>query len=92
MQEYLESILNQCLDILESNSGSILLVSKNSREIIVRVARNRREYSILGKRMRFGEGISGLVAEQKRPLLVEDVSKEKFIKNRCRQMDYRTNS
>ncbi|MCG2710789.1 MAG: GAF domain-containing sensor histidine kinase [Candidatus Omnitrophica bacterium] len=92
MQEYLESILNQCLDILESNSGSILLVSNNSREIIVRAARGRKEYSILGKRLRFGEGISGFVAEQRRPLLVEDVSKENFVKDRCRQKDYRTNS
>ncbi len=92
MQEYLESTLNQCLDILESDSGSILLVSKNSREIIVRVARGRHERSILGRRLRFGEGISGLVAEQKRPLLVEDVSKENFVKDRCRQGNYRTNS
>ena len=92
MQEYLESILKQCLDILESNSGSILLVSKNSREIIVRVASGRNEQSILGKRLRFGEGISGLVAEQKRPLLVEDVNRENFVKDRCRQNDYRTNS
>ncbi|MFH1093410.1 MAG: GAF domain-containing sensor histidine kinase, partial [Candidatus Omnitrophota bacterium] len=92
MQKYLESILNQCLDTLESNSGSILLVSQNSREIIVRVARGRNEQSILGKRLMFGEGISGLVAEQKRPLLVEDVSKENFVKDRCRQKNYRTNS
>ena len=92
MQEYLESILNQCLDILESDSGSIMLVSKSSREVVVRVARGRNEASILGKRLRFGEGISGLVAEQRRPLLVEDVSKENFVKDRCRQKDYRTNS
>ncbi len=92
MQEYLESILNQCLDILDSDNGSILLVSKSSREIVVRVARGRNGHSILGKRLRFGEGISGLVAEQKRPILVEDVNKESLVKDRCRQNDYRTNS
>jgi len=92
MQEYLESVLNQCLDLIESDSGSIMLVSKNSREIIVRVARGRNQENILGKRLRFGEGISGMVAEQKQPLLVEDATKDASVKGLCRANNYRTNS
>ncbi len=92
MQEYLEFILNQCLDVLESNNGSIMLVSKSSREIVVCAARGANEQAILGERLKFSEGISGIVAEHKKPMLVEDVNKEEFLKDRCRQGNYRTNS
>lgn len=92
MQKFLESILNQCLDILESDNGSILLTDRNNRDIVVRVARGKHKTPILGERIRLGEGISGLVAQQKKPLLVEDVTKEQEIKLRCRMDNYRTNS
>ncbi|MDD5746473.1 MAG: GAF domain-containing sensor histidine kinase [Candidatus Omnitrophica bacterium] len=92
MEKFLELMLNQCLDILESDSGSVLLLDKNNRDIVVRVARGRHKTSILGERLRVGEGISGWVAQQRRPLLVEDVSKEERIKERCRIGNYRTNS
>jgi len=92
MDTFLEDILNHCLDILESDSGSILLLDKNSRDIVVRVARGRHKTSILGERMRLGEGISGLVAQQRRPLFVADIRKEERIRRRCRLGKYRTHS
>ncbi len=92
MQEFLESILNRCLDILESDAGSILLLDKDDQNIVVRVARGENKQSILGKRVRLGEGIAGLVALKKKPLLIEDVRKEDAIKLRCRTKNYRTHS
>ncbi|MFH1459046.1 MAG: ATP-binding protein [Candidatus Omnitrophota bacterium] len=92
MQEFLEIILNQCLNILESDSGSILLLDKNNQDIVVRVARGKHKTSILGKKNRLGEGISGMVAQQKKPLLIEDLRKDEAIKNMCREQNYRTHS
>lgn len=92
IEEFLQSILNRCLDILESDVGSILLLDKTKGDIVVRVARGKHKQSILGERIRLGEGIAGLVAFKKEPLLVEDVRKEQSIIKRCRMGNYRTNS
>ena len=92
MPKFLETILNQCLDILESDSGSILLLDKSKRDIVVRVARGSNSQSILGQRVRLGEGISGLVALQKEPLLVEDVRIDEQINELCRTNNYKTHS
>ncbi|MBU1043067.1 MAG: GAF domain-containing sensor histidine kinase [Candidatus Omnitrophica bacterium] len=92
MQNFLESILNQCLDILESNSGSILLLDKNNRDIVVRVARGEKSASILGERVKLGQGISGMVAQNKQAMLVEDVRTNTVVKELCRTKNYRTHS
>ncbi len=92
MEKYLETVLNQCLDILESDSGSILLLDNCGQEIIVRVARGKNKDSILGTKVKFGEGISGLVAAEKKPLLVEDARKDSKVKERCRTGNYKTHS
>ncbi|MFH2137600.1 MAG: ATP-binding protein [Candidatus Omnitrophota bacterium] len=92
MQKFLETILNQCLDILESDSGSVLLLDKTKRDIVVRVARGQHKKSILGERLRLGEGISGMVALRKKPLLVEDVRKEESLRSLCHEGNYQTHS
>ncbi|MBU1087598.1 MAG: GAF domain-containing sensor histidine kinase [Candidatus Omnitrophica bacterium] len=92
MQLFLESILKQCLDILESNSGSILLLDKNNQDIVVRVARGARSASILGERIKLGQGISGMVAQSKQAMLVEDVRTNTIVKEICRTKNYRTHS
>jgi len=92
MQEYLETVLNQCLDILESDNGSIMITDKNTKEFVVRVARGQHSTPILGQRLGLGEGISGLVAKRRKPLLIEDISKDGEIKERSRGQNYRTNS
>ncbi|MCP4650096.1 MAG: GAF domain-containing sensor histidine kinase [PVC group bacterium] len=92
MQKFLETILNQCLNILDSEVGSILLLDKNKQDIVVRVARGKNRQSILGERMRLGQGISGQVALSKQPLLVADVRQEESISTQCRQENYQTHS
>ncbi|MFH1062123.1 MAG: GAF domain-containing sensor histidine kinase [Candidatus Omnitrophota bacterium] len=92
MQQFLESILNQCLDILESNSGSILLLDKNNRDIVVRVARGDKSASILGERLKLGQGIAGMVAQNKQALLVEDARTNTLVREICRTDNYRTHS
>ena len=92
MQKFLKSILNQCLNILESDVGSILILDKYKNDIVVKVARGRNENSILGKRVRLGEGVSGFVALNKEPLLVEDVRKDTSISKRCHADKYKTSS
>ena len=92
MQKFLETILNQCLNILESDAGSILLLDKSKRDIVVRVARGNNSQSILGQRVRLGEGISGLVALRKEPLLIEDVRTDEKIRSYCRINNYQTHS
>lgn len=92
MQKFLESILNQCLDILDSNSGSILLLDKNNRDMVVRVARGEKSASILGERLKLGQGIAGIVAKNKQPLLVEDVRTNALVRDICRTDNYSTHS
>ena len=92
MEKFLEQILNQCLTILESDSGSVLIMDRDRREIVVRVARGKTAHSILGTRVKLGDGISGMVAEQQTPLLVRDVRDATALQSRCQVARYRTHS
>jgi len=48
--------------------------------------------SILGERIKLGQGISGMVAKSKQVLLVEDVRTNTLVKTLCRTENYRTHS
>ena len=92
MQEFLETILKQCLDILDSQSGSILLTDKNNKDIVVKVARGWKCGDRIGQRMKMGQGISGMVAQSRKPLLVEDLRNDHSVKTFCRVDNYKTHS
>lgn len=67
----LDRVLDQAMELLGAERGSIMLLEEEARELVVRAARGLdgwREF-----RVPLGKGISGWVAEHGEPLILQDV-------------------
>jgi sugar diacid utilization regulator/GAF domain-containing protein len=74
--ELLELIIREATSAMDTDVCSLYLVSPRGRELVL-TATNGLNETMVGKVvMRVGEGITGWVAETRRPAIVADVSKE----------------
>jgi sugar diacid utilization regulator/putative methionine-R-sulfoxide reductase with GAF domain len=74
--ELLELIIREATSAMDTDVCSLYLVSPRGRELVL-TATNGLNESMVGKVvMRVGEGITGWVAETRRPAVVADVSRE----------------
>jgi len=81
LSELLGFLLGKCQEILGSESGSIFLLDKAKSELVLTVAKGPKGESLCGIRQKLGEGISGRVAAERKPLLVTDITKDaRFVK------------
>lgn len=77
LDDLLERILARTLEALRSETGSILVVDDEDEEwLCLRNARGLDGAPADDVRVRVGDGISGWIAEQRRPLLVEDLESD----------------
>ena len=74
--------LDKCLDSLESEAGSIFLLDENKKELALKAVRGPKEVSLHDVKQRLGEGISGLVASNGRPLLVTDIERDPHFRKK----------
>ncbi len=66
----LDTILEQALDLLGGDEASIMLLSSDGTHLEVVSYRGTAHDTVLGARVELGQGISGVVAEQRTPLLL----------------------
>jgi signal transduction histidine kinase len=92
VDELLKVSLRHTVDLFNAQRGSIYLIEKNEQELILKAAlgMNLTEQRRLVKRL--GEGIVGKVAELKKPLRVEDISKDSRFKNYKSRKSYQSPS
>ncbi|MBF0468969.1 MAG: diguanylate cyclase [Desulfamplus sp.] len=67
----IDLLLNVILDVMQAESGSIMLTSKKSDALTIQSSRGLREEIIKKSSVRLGCGISGKVAADGRPLLIK---------------------
>ncbi len=67
----LDRVLEQAMELLGADRGSIMLLDEDTRELVVRASRGL-DRSV-EFRVPLGEGISGWVAESGEPLVLQDV-------------------
>jgi PAS domain S-box-containing protein len=72
--EVLQRILAQTMHSLDVEAASLALVDPTTGELEFKVASGRGAKSIVGVRLKEGQGIAGWVAARGEPLLVPDVS------------------
>ena len=72
-QNLLEFVMDIALEITGATSGSILLCKNHKDSLEVAVARGKYPQEVKKLRIKFGEGISGWVAEHRQPLNVPNV-------------------
>jgi len=91
LTKLLSVILDQSIEIVEAQKGSLMLVDSRTDELVVRVVRGidkiTEERILTGEiqctRIRRGEGIAGRVLESNKPIIINNVEEnEDFLKSK----------
>ena len=72
----LELILETAMGETRATIGSIMLLNEETRKLEIKVSRGLRPEVIRSTRIALGEAIAGYVAQEGRPLLIEDIQAE----------------
>ncbi|MCK5014296.1 MAG: GAF domain-containing sensor histidine kinase [Candidatus Omnitrophica bacterium] len=91
-EKLFEITLHKIMALFGANRGSIFILKEGSRDLVLAIAvgMQRSEEKEMVKRM--GGGIVGKVAEEKRPIVVEDIAKDGRFANFKARKGYRTSS
>ncbi len=77
--------------LMKAEAGSLLLVDHKTRELYFEVALGEKGEKVKEVRLRMGEGIAGWVARYGKPLLIDDVTKDRrFQKKVDEKSEFRT--
>ncbi len=76
---------------LNVGHSSVMLVDEKRKELLVKACRGYRSSQILGKTQKIGEGVSGRVVKDKKPILVQDIRQDGRF-NRNERLNYKTKS
>jgi len=83
--ELLNALLDISLHTTKGNSGSIMLLNQARKELSIKFSRGLKEDIVKTGRTKVGSGLSGLVAKNGRPLLINDSLKDAKVKNRLKR-------
>ncbi|MBU1933365.1 MAG: PocR ligand-binding domain-containing protein [Candidatus Omnitrophica bacterium] len=83
--ELLNALLDISLHTTKGDTGSIMLLDQDKNELAVRFSRGLKDEFVKKARVEVGKGISGLVAKDKKPLLLDSSVKDTKIKNRLKR-------
>jgi signal transduction histidine kinase len=72
-EELLEIVVDGTRDALRADISSLYLLDRDGRNLTLAATNGLDKYQIGRARVPFGRGITGLVAEQRRPLVIPDV-------------------
>lgn len=94
LDRILENVMTISKQVMNADASSLMLIDEKTNELVYQVAlgkvgeRLKKEF-----RLKMGQGIAGSVAEEGRPLLIEDVyTHPKFYKGHDEATGYRTKS
>ncbi len=77
LKKRLNIIVEKATTLLKVERASLMLLDKSSRFLTIQAATGLSPAIIRKSRIKIGEGISGWVAQKGRPLLIQDLRKEK---------------
>ncbi len=76
LEEVLDALLKKAKDVCEAEASSLMLLDNLTEELYFYTISEQKSSSLKNVRLKFGEGIAGWVAQNKKPVLVEDCSKD----------------
>jgi hypothetical protein len=80
LDELLVTVLDVALNITGAERGSIMLVDKEKGELNIQVARGIDKEKIMNTKVKLGEGIAGIVAQENRSFVISGMQAEERIK------------
>lgn len=91
---YIDKLLNALLevscDVLGGEFGSIMLLNEQSKELFIKVSRGIKKEIVKHARLKIGEGIAGLAAQERRILLVNDRIADERIRGRSQRPEIKS--
>ncbi len=72
-EKLFDAILEKCTELLEAEQGSLLLLDPNTQELSVKSIKGLNKKIVELIRMKPGEGISGTVFVDEKPMMVQDI-------------------
>jgi signal transduction histidine kinase len=88
----LEISLNLTMNLFKAQRGSIFLLKENGNDLILKIALGMKNGEQKNLLKRMGEGIVGKVAASKKPIFVDDISRDERFANYKARGGYRTPS
>lgn len=85
VEEFLNALLEASLHTTKSYTGSIMVLDENKNELTIKFSRGLTSEITKNTRVKIGEGISGVVARDRRPLLINDAIHDSEIKGRLKR-------
>ncbi len=91
---YADKLLNALLDVsfnvTDAEFGSIMLLDEKTGELYIKIGRGIKKDIIKHTRLKIGEGIAGLAAQERRFLLVDDKITDERLKNRLQRPEIKS--
>lgn len=78
----LDDVLASALTAVGASDGSLLLVDEETDELVFAVVHGAARESLTGFRLALGEGIAGWVAQNRKPVVLEDVRSDPRFSSR----------
>ena len=78
----LKTSMERITELLDVEKGSLMLLDKENQELSIKVARGLTDDIIENTKTMVGEGVSGWVAKNRKPLLVKDIRSDKRFEKR----------
>lgn len=78
----LDDVLASALTAVGASDGSLLLVDEETDELVFAVVHGAARDSLTGFRLALGEGIAGWVAQNRKPVVLEDVRSDPRFSSR----------
>jgi len=82
LEKLVKLLMERVISVLKVEIGSLMLVDKIQKQLSIKAAKGLKEEVIKETKVKFGEGISGWVAKEAKPLLIKDLSKDARFKKR----------
>jgi signal transduction histidine kinase len=73
----IDAVLERAIEVIGGDAGALLLTEEQTGQLYFRTARGGRPEAVAGLRLPRGKGIAGQVALRGRPILANDVSRER---------------
>lgn len=80
--ELLQLIVDSAADLLDAETGSLMLVDEDTGDLIIEISADSTETGLVESRVPAGQGIAGWTARERQPVVVDDpASDPRFYKD-----------
>ena len=82
LEDILKLVVTVTAEVMGSNTCSLMLIDEKTQKLVVRATQSISEAYLAKPALKIGEGISGRVALENKPIAVKDVTKENEYRNK----------